>query len=102
MGEFTVELLIGGLGFELARFFLGQWQLVGAVMGKKICRRIEGVMRGKTVVAKKPRITFLFVNELDRLFGAPCGLVVFFRDAVLDVICRWSAVELLPRGAFVV
>ena len=101
VGEFTVELLIGSLSFELARFLLGQWQLLGAVMGKEIYRRIEGVVRGKTVIAEKPRLTFLFVNELDRLFGAPCGLVVFFRDAVLDVICRWSAVELLPRGAFV-
>ena len=57
---------------------------------------------GKTVVAEKPRITFLFVNKLDRLFGTPGGLVVLFRDAVFDVICRWSAVELLPGGAFVV
>ena len=42
------------------------------------------------------------MNELDRLFSAPGGLVVFFRDAVFDVICRWSAVELVPRGALVV
>ena len=60
------------------------------------------MMRGKAVVAEKPRLAFLFADKLDRLLGAPGRLVVLLGDAVLDVICRGAAVQFLPRGALFV
>ena len=57
------------------------------------------MVRGKTVVAEKPRVTALFTNEIDGHIGTPSGLIEFRRNAMLDVGSLWAAIEFVPTGA---